>query len=94
VLGSLQGGTDKCVRPGKKKPAKFAHHRNDCNWEVLAQRRKIARICDIFKVYMGEKAWKDIGDRLRRSCYLSRVDHDIEKLGAESKGQISENIPL
>jgi hypothetical protein len=25
---------------------------------------------------MGEQAWKAIGDRLQRPCYLSRVDHD------------------
>jgi hypothetical protein len=25
---------------------------------------------------MGERAWKAIGDRLRRPCYLSRVNHD------------------
>jgi hypothetical protein len=60
----------------QNKAAKFAHHKNDSNWEALAQRRKIARICYIFKAYTGEKAWKDIGYRLLRSCYLSRVDHD------------------
>jgi hypothetical protein len=52
--------------------AKFAHHRNDSNWETLTQRRKVARICALFKAYMGERAWKAIGDRLQRSCYLSR----------------------
>jgi hypothetical protein len=25
---------------------------------------------------MGEWAWKAIGDRLEKPCYLSRVDHD------------------
>jgi hypothetical protein len=41
--------------------AKFAHHRNDSNWETLTQRRKIARICALFKAYTGERAWKAIG---------------------------------
>jgi len=26
-------------------------------------------------VYSGERSWKVICDRLRRPCYLSRVDH-------------------
>jgi hypothetical protein len=33
-------------------------------------------ICALFKAYTGERAWKAIGDRLRRPSYLSRVDHD------------------
>jgi hypothetical protein len=56
--------------------AKFAHHRNDSNWETLTQRREIARICAVFKAYTGERAWKALGDRLQIPCYLSRVDHD------------------
>jgi hypothetical protein len=44
--------------------AKFAHHRNDSNWETLTQRREISRICALFKAYTGERAWKAIGDRL------------------------------
>jgi hypothetical protein len=42
----------------------------------LAQRRKIARICALFKAYTGERAWKVVGDRLQKPCYLSRVNHD------------------
>jgi hypothetical protein len=43
-----------------KDMAKFAHHtcRNDSHWETLTQRRKIARICALFKAYTGERAWK------------------------------------
>jgi hypothetical protein len=51
--------------------AKFAHHRNYSNWETLTQGREIARICALFKVYTGEWAWKAIGDKLQRPCYLS-----------------------
>jgi hypothetical protein len=54
----------------------FAHHRNDSNWVTLTQHREIARICALFKAYTGELAWKAIGDRLQRPCYLSRVDRD------------------
>ena len=46
----------------QKKAAKFAHHMNSSNWETLA--------------YSGERAWKAIGDRLKRLHYLSRVDHE------------------
>jgi hypothetical protein len=60
----------------QKKAAKFAHHRIDATWESLAQRRQVARICALFKAYTGERAWKTIGYRLQRPCYLSRGDHD------------------
>ena len=60
----------------QKKAAKFAHHTNIPNWETLASRRKLSRICTLFKAYSGERAWKPIGDRLQRSHYLRRVDHE------------------
>ncbi|PNF23489.1 hypothetical protein B7P43_G07714 [Cryptotermes secundus] len=56
--------------------AKFAHHRNNLNWETLTQCRETAHICALFKEYMGEWAWKAIGDRIQRLCYLNRVEHD------------------
>jgi hypothetical protein len=56
--------------------AKFAHHRNDSNWETLTQRRKVSHICALFKAYTGERAWKVIGDRLETPFYLSRVDRN------------------
>jgi hypothetical protein len=55
----------------QKKAAKYAHHRNESNWEALTARRKIA----FFKAYTGEWAWKAVGDRLQTPCYLSRGDH-------------------
>ena len=60
----------------QKKAAKFAHHKNSPNWETLASRRKLSRICALFKAYSGERAWKAIGDRLEGPHYLSRVDHE------------------
>jgi hypothetical protein len=59
----------------QKKTAKFAHHTNSPNWEILASRRKLSRICALFKAYSGELSWKAIGDRLQRPHYLGRVDH-------------------
>jgi hypothetical protein len=35
----------------------------------------IARICALFKAYTGGRAWKEIGNRLLKPCYLSRGDH-------------------
>jgi hypothetical protein len=56
------------------KAAKFANHTNDSSWEILAQRRKIARICSPFKTYTGEQVWWSMGDRLQGPCYHSRDD--------------------
>jgi len=60
----------------QKKAAKFAHHTNSSNWETLASRRKLSRICALFKAYSGERAWKVIGHKLQRPHYLSSVDHE------------------
>ena len=60
----------------QKKEAKFAYRKNDSVWETLAQHKKIALICTIFKAYTEEPAWKSIGDRLKGPCYLSRDVHD------------------
>ncbi|PNF36743.1 hypothetical protein B7P43_G11575 [Cryptotermes secundus] len=68
--------------------AKFAHHKNDSNWETLTRHREIARICALFKAYTGERAWEAIGDRLERPCYLSRVDHDRKIISRKQKTDI------
>jgi hypothetical protein len=60
----------------QNKVAKFAHHAGGSDWESLAQRRKIARMCALYKPYTGERAWNTIGDRLQAPSYLSRVDHN------------------
>jgi len=45
----------------QKKAAKFANHTNDSARETLAQLRKIARICALFKANTGERASKSKG---------------------------------
>ena len=60
----------------QKRVAKFANNINESVWETLAQRRLIARICALLKAYTGGRAWKAIGDRLLKKCYLSRDDHN------------------
>jgi len=73
----------------QKKAAQFSNHKNDSDWETLAQRMTIARLCALFKAYCG--AWKAIRDRLRRHYCLSRVDR-VRKIGTRSKEWISGSI--
>jgi len=47
----------------------------DSAWEILAQRRTMVGLCALFKAYSGQRAWKAVRNRLRRSYYLSRFDH-------------------
>jgi hypothetical protein len=60
----------------KKRAAKFTNHTKDSVLETLAQRRKITRLCALFKAYTGEGARKAAVDRLQGPCYLSRDDYD------------------
>ena len=60
----------------QKRAAKFANNINESGWETLPQRRIIARICALFQAYTMGRAWKAIGDRLLKPCYLSREDHN------------------
>ena len=41
----------------------------------MKKRRKIARMCALYKAYTGDRAWMAIGGRLQAPSYLSRVDH-------------------
>jgi len=60
----------------QKKAAKFAQPTKSSNWETLASRRKLSRICALFKAYSGERAWRAIGDKLQRPHHLRRVDRE------------------
>jgi hypothetical protein len=63
----------------QKKVAKFAHHTNSSNWEILTSCRKLSCICALYKVYSGEWVWKALSDRLQWPHYLSRVDN-VQKI--------------
>ena len=76
MLGPYREGQIKAIGRVQKKVAKFANHANECVWAPLAQRRKIARICALFKAYTGERAWISKGGRSKGPRYLSRDDHD------------------
>jgi hypothetical protein len=56
----------------QNKASRFAHITINSNWETLTLRRKLSRICALFKAYSGDRAWKPIGDRLKCPHYLSR----------------------
>jgi len=60
----------------QKRAAIFANNINELCWEILAQCRLIAWICTLFKAYTRGWAWKAIGDRLLKPCYLIRDDHN------------------
>jgi len=60
----------------KNKAAKLEHHTISPGWETSASRRKLSRICALFRAYSGKPAWMPIGDRLQWPHYLSRVDHE------------------
>jgi len=71
----------------QKKAAKFAHHTISSKWEILASRRKLSRICALFKAYSGERALKVIGDKLQQPHYLNSVIM-IGKLGVGGNRRI------
>ena len=74
--------------------AQFTNHTQDSDWETLAQRRTIARLCALLHSVNSERAWKTTRDRLRRAYYLSRVDHVRKIRDRGSKERITGNIPL
>ena len=59
----------------QKKAVQFTNHTKYSDWETLAQRTTIARLCARLKAYFGERTWKAIRDWLRRPYYLNMVDH-------------------
>ena len=71
--------SEKCVRPSTNEGYQFTYRTTDSDWETLAQCTTIARLCALFKAYFGERAWKAIRDKLRRSYCFIRVDH-VQKI--------------
>ena len=77
MLGPYREGQVSALNRVQKGAAKFANNIvNESGWETLAQRRLLARICALFKAYTGGRAWKAIGDRLSKPCYVSRGVHN------------------
>ena len=91
VCSDIQRRLGKRFKSGAKRAAKFANNINESGWETLAQPRLIARICALFKAYTGRRAWKAIGDRLLKPCYLSGTVI-IGKLGLGNKEEMLVNF--
>ena len=87
MLGSIKEGQINALHWVQKKVAKFVNLMDSSNWE-MAQHRKKAHICALYKEYSGEAACKAIGDRLRRPCYLSSVNHDWKVRNRRQKTDI------
>ena len=73
----------------QNRAAKFAHREGGLNWESLTRRRKTARLCALFKVYKGERAWLNIRDRLQAPSYLCRVDHKWKIKARQQRTDVS-----
>jgi hypothetical protein len=76
----------------QKKTAQFTNRTKESEWETLAQRRTIARLCSLFKTYYRERVWKDIRDRLRRPYYLSSFGHVRKIRGKKQRTDIGSNF--
>jgi hypothetical protein len=61
----IEGQKSALDRVQKKRP-NFDYHTNSSKWETLASRRKLFRLCALFKSHSGERAWMAIGERLKR----------------------------
>jgi hypothetical protein len=48
----------------QKKVAQFTNHTKHSDWETLAHRRTITRLCALFTAYGEERDWKTTRDRL------------------------------
>ena len=42
----------------QKKAAKFEHHKNSPNWEILASRRKLSRMCALWGTRVEAYWWQ------------------------------------
>jgi len=49
----------------QNKAGKFAYHSGGTDWKCSAQRRNLSSMRELYNAYVGERAWKAIGDRLQ-----------------------------
>ena len=65
------------------------------DWETLAQRRTVARVCALFKVYSGEWVWKDIHDKLQSSVVgwsLNGNKWSVDKWSEGLRNRVAINV--
>ena len=60
VLGPYREGQVSALNGVQQGAAKFGNKKNDSDWETLALRRLIARICALLKAHTVRQAWETI----------------------------------
>jgi len=61
----------------QNKADKYVCNSGGSDWESLAQRRKIVRMCALYKAYTGERVWKASEDKLQAPSFLSGDDCSV-----------------
>ena len=75
IREEIRGGSElKIVM--ERVPESVSRMVEELGWESLSRRRAIARLCNLYKAYTGQRAWKDIGVRLEEPEYRGRKDHE------------------
>ena len=87
-MGPYREGQVSALNRVQKRAAKFANNNNESGWETLAQRRLIALIYALFKAYTGRWAYRTIGDRRLKQCYLSRGDHNRKIMARKQRTDV------
>ena len=81
------------LRRVQEKTAQFTNHTKDSDWETLAQRRTIERLCALFKATLGD----GLGKLYATGCEGFTIWVGLimfGKLGTRSKERIMGSIPL
>jgi hypothetical protein len=73
VLGPYRECQVGALNRVQKRADKFANNTNQSVWEILALRRLVDRIRELFKAYTGGRAWKaiDITYTIKLLCHSS-----------------------
>ena len=47
-------------------------------WESLQERRKRSRLCGMFRIMSGERAWKEFGKDIAKPSFVGKNDHQFK----------------
>lgn len=72
----------------KRIPESVSEMVEELGWETLEERRKKARLCNIYRALVGSEAWEDVAVRLEKPEYIGRKDHrwKIKERKANTEG--------
>jgi hypothetical protein len=82
------GGQINALDRVQKKAAQFTNYTKGSDYDNLARLRTITNLCALFIAYTGERSWKAICDRLRRSYYFNTVHHVRKIRGRKQRTDI------